>query len=191
MDDAVMAGRQSELEGGKRGRFGPNKTPFVAAVASSDDGHPLRLLLHVVKAHDGDVIEAIARAHLAPDARVISATLANPPRRTEAARITVQQQRRQHPRIERRLAERTRLATSDLREIQALADQRQDEPRQVVLRHVVLHVCRQELRLIDLPGAKVLAHGNQKQSDAPTKFYQLLGQAPSKAYPRIDGQSIG
>ena len=72
MDDAVMGGRQGEIEGGKRGRSGPNKTPFVAAVATSDDGHPLRLLLHVVKTHDGEAIEAMARAHLAPDARVIS-----------------------------------------------------------------------------------------------------------------------
>ena len=72
MDDAVMGGRQGELEGGKRGRSGPNKTPFVAAVATSDDGRPLRLLLHVVKSHDGEAIEAMARAHLAPGARVVS-----------------------------------------------------------------------------------------------------------------------
>ena len=72
MDDAVMGGRQGELDGGKRGRAGANKTPFVAAVATSDDGRPLRLLLHVVLAHDGVSIEAMARAHLAPGARVVS-----------------------------------------------------------------------------------------------------------------------
>lgn len=72
MDDAVLGGAKSELEGGKRGRAGPNKTPFVAAVATDDDGHPQRLLLHVVKAHDSEEIEAMAKAHLAPTARVVS-----------------------------------------------------------------------------------------------------------------------
>ena len=28
MDDAVLGGEKSELDGGKRGRSGPNKTPF-------------------------------------------------------------------------------------------------------------------------------------------------------------------
>ena len=72
MDDAVMGGEKGLLDGGKQGRGGPNKTPFVVAVATSDDGHPLHLLLHVVTTHDGDNIEAMAKAHLAPTARVIS-----------------------------------------------------------------------------------------------------------------------
>lgn len=72
MDDAVLGGEKSELDGGKRGRGGPNKVPFVVAVATDDDGHPQRLLLHVVKTHDGDNIEAMARTHLAPTARVVS-----------------------------------------------------------------------------------------------------------------------
>jgi transposase-like protein len=72
MDDAVLGGAQSVLDGGKQGRGGPNKTPFVVAVETSDDGHPQRLLLHVVKTHDSDEIEAMARAHLEPTARVLS-----------------------------------------------------------------------------------------------------------------------
>ena len=32
MDDAVLGGAQSVLDGGKQGRGGPNKTPFVVAV---------------------------------------------------------------------------------------------------------------------------------------------------------------
>ena len=66
MDDAVLGGEKSELDGGKRGRSGPNKTPFVVAVETSDDGRPLRLLLHVVKVHDGAEIESMAKAHLEP-----------------------------------------------------------------------------------------------------------------------------
>ena len=72
MDDVVLGGEKSELDGGKRGRGGPNKTPFVAAVETSKDGHPLRLLLHVVKTHDSAAIEAMARQHLAPGTRVVS-----------------------------------------------------------------------------------------------------------------------
>ena len=72
MDDAVLGGEKSELDGGKRGRGGPNKVPFVVAVGTTDDGKPRRLLLHVVKAHDGDSVEAMAKVHLAPTARVIS-----------------------------------------------------------------------------------------------------------------------
>ena len=72
MDDAVLGGERGEVEGGKRGRGGPNKTPFVIAVETSDDGRPLRLLLHVVASHDGPSIEAMARAHLEPSAHVVT-----------------------------------------------------------------------------------------------------------------------
>lgn len=72
MDDAVFGGEKHEHEGGKRGRGGPNKVPFVVAVATSDQGHPQRLLLHVVKTHDGEAIEAMAKQHLEPTARIVS-----------------------------------------------------------------------------------------------------------------------
>ncbi|MDX2309030.1 MAG: IS1595 family transposase [Hyphomicrobium sp.] len=72
MDDVVLGGEKREIDGGKRGRGGPNKTPFVAAVETSKEGHPLRLLLHVVKSHDGEAIEAMAKAHLTPGCRVVS-----------------------------------------------------------------------------------------------------------------------
>lgn len=72
MDDVVLGGEKREIDGGKRGRGGPNKTPFVAAVETSTEGHPLRLLLAVVKSHDGEAIEAMARAHLSPGCRVVT-----------------------------------------------------------------------------------------------------------------------
>ena len=71
MDDAVLGGEKGELEGGKRGRKGPNKIPFVIAVATTDEGRPQRLLLEVAE-HTGEDIERVARAHLAPSARVVS-----------------------------------------------------------------------------------------------------------------------
>lgn len=76
MDDAVLGGRLSVLDGGKQGRGGPNKTPFVVAVATSDSGHPLKLLLHVVPTHDGQSIATMAKARLSPSARVVSDGLA-------------------------------------------------------------------------------------------------------------------
>ena len=69
MDDAVLGGEKGELEGGKRGRGGPNKIPFVVAVATSDEGRPQRLALMPVAAHNRDEIARIAKLHLAPSAR--------------------------------------------------------------------------------------------------------------------------
>jgi hypothetical protein len=71
MDDAVLGGEKTELEGGRRGRGGPNKVPFVVAVETNEEGHPLRLLLKVVATHDGAAIEALAKAHLMPGTRVV------------------------------------------------------------------------------------------------------------------------
>lgn len=72
MDDAVLGGERHEMDGGRRGRAGPNKVPFVVAVATSDEGRPQRLVLAVVARHDGEEIEKMAKAHLAPSARVVS-----------------------------------------------------------------------------------------------------------------------
>ena len=76
MDDAVLGGERGESVGGKRGRAGPNKTPFVVAVETDEQGHPLRLLLQVVRSHDGPSIEALARSCLKPSARVVTDGLA-------------------------------------------------------------------------------------------------------------------
>ena len=46
LDDAYLGGERS---GGKRGRGAPDKTPFVAAVQTNDEGHPLRMKLTVVE----------------------------------------------------------------------------------------------------------------------------------------------
>jgi hypothetical protein len=64
--------RSVRSAGQKRGRGGPNQTPFVVAVESSKEGHPLRLLLAVVKSHNGEATEAMARAHLGLGCRVLS-----------------------------------------------------------------------------------------------------------------------
>src|SRR5436190_2710779 len=82
----------------------------------------------------------------------------NAPRRIQPACIAMQQKRNHHARIERRLAQPTPIAAHDRLEIQALPHQPNDKPRDVVLGHEVPHIRRQKQRLIDIPGAKVLAH---------------------------------
>lgn len=72
MDEAVLGGERTVADGGWGGQSGPNKLPFVIAVATSDDGRPQRLLLHVLPVLNADTIEAMAKAHLASTAHVIS-----------------------------------------------------------------------------------------------------------------------
>jgi transposase-like protein len=72
MDDAVLGGEKSEAEGGKRGRGGANKVPFVVAVETTAEGRPRRVLLHLVERHDGTSIEAMARKKLSAGTHVIS-----------------------------------------------------------------------------------------------------------------------
>ena len=91
----------------------------------------------------------------------------------------MQQKRNHHARIERRLAEPTHIAAHDRLEIQALPHQPNDKPRDVVLGHEVPHIRRQKQRLIDIPGAKVLAHSpslNQTRWDLNSDYSdRLLG----------------
>jgi transposase-like protein len=72
MDDAVLGGEKSETEGGKRGRGGANKVPFVVAVETTAEGRPRRVLLHLVERHDSTAIEAMARKKLTSGTHVIS-----------------------------------------------------------------------------------------------------------------------
>ena len=101
------------------------------------------------------------------------------PRRIQPACIAMQQKRNHHARIERRLAEPTHIAAHDRLEIQALPHQPNDKPRDVVLGHEVPHIRRQKQRLIDIPGAKVLAHSPSFESNSLGFEQRLLGQAPS------------
>src|SRR2546430_1195790 len=100
-----------------------------------------------------------------------------------AASIAMQQKRNHHARSERRLAQPTPVAAHDRLEIQALPHQPNDKPRDVVLGHEVPHIRRQKQRLIDIPGAKVLAHSpslNQTRWHLNSDYSdRLLGRASS------------
>jgi len=73
LDDAYLGG---ERTGGKRGRGAEGKTPFIAAVETTNGGHPVRIKLNVVKGFRSAAIASWSQQHLAADSIVISDGLA-------------------------------------------------------------------------------------------------------------------
>ena len=69
LDDAYHGGERS---GGKRGRGPPGKTPFVAAVETNDEGHPLRMKLTVVEGFRLTENAAWAQQRRSAGTRVVS-----------------------------------------------------------------------------------------------------------------------
>src|SRR5260221_12590307 len=70
----------------------------------------------------------------------------------------MQQKRNHHPRVKRRLPEPAHIAARDLLEIEALPHQFNDKPRHMAFRHEVLHIRRQNDRLVNIPAPKILAN---------------------------------
>jgi ribosomal protein L37AE/L43A len=69
IDDVYVGG---ERTGGKRGRGAPGKTPFIAAVQTTPDGKPVRLMLRRVASFCRHSISTFAKSSLAPDCAVVS-----------------------------------------------------------------------------------------------------------------------
>lgn len=69
VDDAYLGGANP---GGKRGRGSQNKVPFIAAVATSQEGRPLHAIFSKVKTFGRDDIKAWAIAHLTAASIVVS-----------------------------------------------------------------------------------------------------------------------
>lgn len=69
MDDAYWGG---ERHGGGTGRGSPGKTPFVAAVQCSAEGHPIAMRMDVVPGFRKTVLAAWAQRYLAPGSAVVS-----------------------------------------------------------------------------------------------------------------------
>jgi hypothetical protein len=67
IDDAFWGGAR---RGGKRGRGAAGKTAFVAAVACSSDGRPLRLRMTPIRGFSSVAITRWAQSHLASDSVV-------------------------------------------------------------------------------------------------------------------------
>src|SRR5258706_15895824 len=73
----------------------------------------------------------------------------------------------------------TRERTAKKLAAEALPHQLNDKPRDMAFRHEVLHIRRQQQCLIDIPGAKILAHSprlNQTRSELNSDYSdRLLG----------------
>jgi hypothetical protein len=69
VDDAYLGG---ELQGGKRGRGSENKVPFIAAVQTSEDQHPLYAVFSPVSGFSYEAVEEWATCNLAPSTTVVS-----------------------------------------------------------------------------------------------------------------------
>lgn len=68
-DDAYIGG---ERRNGKRGRGSENKTPFIAAVETTEAGHPKRIKLQVLSGFRKKEISRWARAHLEAESHVVT-----------------------------------------------------------------------------------------------------------------------
>jgi hypothetical protein len=69
VDDAYLGG---ELPGGKVGRGSENKVPFIAAVQTNNQGHPLYAVFSTVKSFCKEEVETWAKSFLAPSALIVS-----------------------------------------------------------------------------------------------------------------------
>jgi transposase-like protein len=69
LDDAYWGG---ERHGGGTGRGSPGKTPFVAAVQCTYEGHPVSMRMDVVAGFRKTQLSAWAQRHLAPGTLVVS-----------------------------------------------------------------------------------------------------------------------
>ena len=68
IDDAYLGG---EFSGGKTGRGAENKVPFVAAVQTTPEGHPLYACLSA-QPPTGEAMAVFAASHIAPSAVVVT-----------------------------------------------------------------------------------------------------------------------
>lgn len=69
LDDAYWGG---ERRGGKRGRGAPGKTPFVAAVQTNEEGHPIAMRFTKVEGFSKEAITKWAKRHLNAASIVVS-----------------------------------------------------------------------------------------------------------------------
>lgn len=81
-----------------------------------------------------------------------------PTGRVDPSAVAVEQHRRHHPRIERRVAAKFGVTGQDRRQIQLLSHQVPDKMGDMIRRNELIDRWRQKLRLVNQPRAKSLAH---------------------------------
>lgn len=69
IDDAYWGGKKKD---GVRGRGATGKTPFVASVSLTEEGHPVKMRLSRVSGFTQEELKAWAKVHLAPETLVVS-----------------------------------------------------------------------------------------------------------------------
>lgn len=69
IDDSYLGGKN---RGGKRGRGASGKTPFIAAVSTTKEGHPLQMRFSQVDTFSKQEVYQWANKHLAPGSIVVS-----------------------------------------------------------------------------------------------------------------------
>jgi hypothetical protein len=69
LDDSYWGGKKRD---GIRGRGATGKIPFVAAVSTNEEGHPVAMRFSQVKAFSKDEIKAWARIHLDHDCQIVT-----------------------------------------------------------------------------------------------------------------------
>jgi hypothetical protein len=124
-----------------------------------------RLQMALAEVGDGAKIRRIEPDN-AHEVDPLARRLSDPARRVDPVAIAVQQQRRHHRRIKRRLPALARISRFDLTKVEMLQHERQNETSQVVLADKVPHARRQQQRLIDRPRPEGLAH-KRAESDSP------------------------
>lgn len=72
MDDAYLGGKQ---KGGRRGRGSENKQPFIVAVSTDENTHPLQIKLDPVDSFTIKNIENWTEAHITPGSHVVTDAL--------------------------------------------------------------------------------------------------------------------
>ena len=140
-----------------------------------------RLQVTLAEIRDGAEIRCVERYN-AHEINALAARLGDPPRGVDAAAVGIQQQRRHHGGIIRRLATLAAVGAGDPSEVDFVPDQAQHKAGKMVVGHEVPHRRWQKQWLIDLPGAKCLAHAerqNLTRSSLASKNHLLLRQAPS------------
>src|SRR5262249_46366395 len=98
--------------------------------------------------------------HNAHEIHPFQARLGDLARRVDAAAIRIYKQHCHHHRVKRWLTTLAAVGARDLREVDGFRHQVQDKAGQMVRTDEVLYHRRQQQRLIDLPRAKLVAHGS-------------------------------
>ena len=156
-----------------------HKSRLFAQLENLPEQSRKRLQVPLAEVGDGAKIRRIEPDN-AQEVDPFARRLGDPARRVDAVAIAVQQQRRHHRRVKRRLPALARIRGFDLTKVERLEHKRQNEASQMVLADKVLNARRQQQRLIDRPGPEGLAHKQTESNSSKRRHHNplLSRQAP-------------